>query len=1597
MKLPRDVRAVWGLESAYRESTGTRERVCINGLWRWQPAGDSRDRVPTEGWGYFKVPGSWPGITNYMQKDCQAVHRHPAWEDVDMGGITSAWYEREITVPAEWSGRRIVLRTDYLNSFAEVYLDGKKLGEMRFPAGEVDLTSACRPGGTHTLSMLVVAMPLKGVMLSYNDTASAREVRGSVARRGLCGDVYLVGEPRGPRIAGIKVDTSVRNWRVSFETTPEDLADGARYSLRARITDDRRQVAEFTGDAFSKGDLKEGRITLSESWKPEKLWDVHTPQNMYRVRLSLLDSDGNVLDVARPVRFGFRELWIDGRDFILNGKRIFLSSVPLDNAQVGAAWATYQGARETMERLQSFGINYLYTHNYGCEPGSHLSFEQILRAADDVGMLIGLSQPHFGHYDWSDPDAEKTNGYAEHARFYVRVAQNHPSVVFYPTSHNACGYSEDMNPEMIDGIHGERSSWAANNVRRALRAQAIVERMDPTRILYHHSSGNLGAMHTTNFYANFAPIQEMSDWFEHWATEGVKPVFTCEYSVPMPWDWTMYRGWYRGSRNFGSAVVPWEFCVAEWNAQFYGDAAYRISEEEKENLRWEAEQFRSGARWHRWDYPHAVGSRDFEERYPIYARYFTDNWRAFRTWGMSANSPWNHGHYWKLRDGVEEVRKELETDWANLQRPGFSADYIEDRYERVDLAYDRDDWVPTVAAEALIRNNLPLLAYIAGEPDRFTGKDHNFLPGQTAEKQLVVINNSRETVTCDCTWSLGLPRPVSGRERVTVPTGDQKRVPLSFDLPGGLAPGTYELTAKFTFDTGETQKDSFFIHVLPKPDGARPGARLALFDPVGETRELLDRLGVRYRAVRADADLSGYDCLIVGKQALTVRDPAPDIAGVRDGLKVLVFEQTGETLEKRFGFRVAKYGLRWMFKRVPDHPALDGLADEHLRDWRGEATLLPPRLDYELASEFNGAPTVRWAGILVTRLWRCGNRGNVASVLIEKPPCGDFLPVLDGGYSLQYSPLMEYREGGGMLLFCQVDVTGRTETDPAADRLARNLLDHVSNWQPGPRRKAVYVGEPAGQRQLESAGVEPVPYDPDKLTRDHALVVGRGAGKRLAGDASAIARWLKGGGKLLALGLDAQEAAAFLPIELRTKKAEYIAGHFKARGGNSPLSGIGPAEVHNPAPRELPLVSGGATAVGNGVLGVAEDMDVVFCQLEPYVVNPAMGAVTSFEITDADAVDGERCALVTLGPVTERGATLGQRVEGGEPGKTYTFAVFVKAIGAPVDAQLEVERAGSPWDRAGRTEMVTIPPGDWREIHTTFTVDKPYPRGWSAYLRCARPGARYMVDMYRLYEGEYVPGASPRASARNLVPNPSFESDDDSWSLYCPVKQHNLKRAYRRTSFLLSRLLANMGVAGTPPLLQRFSTPIGGDAGDPVVRNGDFSADVDENGIPDEWSISPASQKDECTRERTDGGWSQRLICPPADGDERTSVMLSQADVPVRKGQWYRISFKARAEDMGGERVALSVVNTGEWRTLIEYQYFQPAAEWDQFSFDVRPRETVEEGTRFQVWYGQGGGKLWLADVQMVPITDPTEGRWQEGFYLDVPEEWDDPYRFFRW
>jgi hypothetical protein len=191
-----------------------------------------------------------------------------------------------------------------------------------------------------------------------------------------------------------------------------------------------------------------------------------------------------------------------------------------------------------------------------------------------------------------------------------------------------------------------------------------------------------------------------------------------------------------------------------------------------------------------------------------------------------------------------------------------------------------------------------------------------------------------------------------------------------------------------------------------------------------------------------------------------------------------------------------------------------------------------------------------------------------------------------------------------MILFCQMDVTGRTEIDPAANTLTRNILQYVSDWKPEPVRAALYVGDTAGKRHLESSGFVIGNYAGEKLSPGQVLIVGPGGGGEIAKDKAAIAEWLKTGGSLLALGLDQHNADGLLPVLVAFKTTEYISAFFEPTGANSRLRGIGPADLHNRDPRNFALLASGVTTIGDGVIATANNTSITFCQLLPWQFDP---------------------------------------------------------------------------------------------------------------------------------------------------------------------------------------------------------------------------------------------------------------------------------------------------------------------------------------------------------------------------------------------------------
>ena len=87
---------------------------------------------------------------------------------------------------------------------------------------------------------------------------------------------------------------------------------------------------------------------------------------------------------------------------------------------------------------------------------------------------------------------------------------------------------------------------------------------------------------------------------------------------------------------------------------------------------------------------------------------------------------------------------------------------------------------------------------------------------------------------------------------------------------------------------------------------------------------------------------------------------------------------------------------------------------------------------------------------------------------------------------------------------------------------------------------------------------------------------------------------------MLGIGLDQGDVEGVLPFKISFKRAEHINASFDPPGFGTLLMGIAPGDVHNRDPREVPLVVGGASILGDGVLATADKLHIVFCQLSPW-------------------------------------------------------------------------------------------------------------------------------------------------------------------------------------------------------------------------------------------------------------------------------------------------------------------------------------------------------------------------------------------------------------
>jgi beta-galactosidase len=1160
--------SAWGKEPIEVQSDA-RGQICLNGLWQFVPMRDKAKTGPAEGWVDIHVPGSWKE-TGTLPGLATGPGKGPAFKDWGNGsGVSSAYYQRKITIPREWSGRAILVYLDRVSTDAIVTANGENCGTISWPSGEADLSKAVKAGSEAELRIQVVASSDDAPATTYLDAGRAVTTPSRLSSKGLIGDVFLRSRPPGAHVSDVFVQTSTRKKELRLTVELAGVPASESVQLTARILGaSGKEEKRFQGSAAVKAGTP-SRLEIAWTWADPRLWDLEQP-NLYTLRLKCQGS-GWSDEVAQT--FGFREFWVEGRRFLLNGTEIRLrpeSQVYMETRFAGSVELTDAHIDGCLHA--GFNIEECWPVNHD-ERGSVNFREQWAERADRKGfLLLGTALP-INEGRWDKADYREL--YRRKLDQDLRRYRNHPSIVIWSTNPNWLGNGLDQDPWHIGRSQEIPGAIEDFKTKRAAQAVAVIRDIDPTRPIINHAGANNGDFYNINCYLNFMPLQEREEWLSQWAQSGDMPIMCIEFGTP--WNFSFLRGRW----SFEGVTEP---LLTEYCAMYLGREAYALEPADyREAIR---RKYGGGQKFGDWINGETAieSSAAFQKMEAIFIR---NTYRAWRTWGMTGGMlPWDYGFGWDAY-GTERRRKHLPIQEQALHpfTPGMRGIVREKEAVTFCKPFQPEGMDLYPAGTALMEANGPTLAWISGSKASFTAKDHDFQAGRDMAKQVVLINDERAAREYSYSWSAELDgKRIAGESaKGRIDPAKTLFLPLGFHLPdlGGKAKAAGTIRLEATLGTKRHQ-DVFPFHVFAKPAAA--GAGVALYDPAGKSRALLQALGC---TVKDWSSRSGADVLVIGREALSGSGNRPlpfDLeALLGSGARVLILAQDPDWLRSSMGFRVCPYLSRKVFPVSAGHPVCQDLDETDLADWAGASTLVE-------AYPKTPVQDPRWRSPKYGFHW--GNQGVVTSAAIEKPHRSGWRPILECEFDLAYSPLLELDYGQGRLTLCTLDLEDHALQDPAALVLAGNLLRYCAATRPVVRAKrTILLGDEQDRKVLAALGVRCETAADLDSTVDLALI-----GRQASPQEAKVRELLARGGRAFFLPRSKAEPGFGLKLAERTS----FSGS-PAVPAWQECQGLGVSDLHVRSAVPAWLLEAGAETGAEGLLGVWRQGSGValFCQIDP--------------------------------------------------------------------------------------------------------------------------------------------------------------------------------------------------------------------------------------------------------------------------------------------------------------------------------------------------------------------------------------------------------------
>ncbi len=447
-------------------------RQCLNGIWKFHYAENIKTTVPDFFREEYDVSG-WDDIPVPAHIQMEGYDR-PAYlniqypwdgsEDLKPGEIPEIFnpvgsYVTFFTVPEEWSGQKVCINFDGVESGFALWINGKYAGysEDSFTESAFDITGYLKDGKNRLAVQVFKWTP-----------GSWFEDQDFFLFSGIFRDVYLYTVPK-VHVFDMKIrpllNSTYKKGTLEIELDMEKDGGSIKYAV------------SFVGKVILSKEIPvKKRTHIKEKIDSPELWSAEYP-NLYDITFTVKNEDNEVTEFIRE-KAGFRRFEIKDGLMKLNGKRIVFNGVNRHefSSEKGRV-PDHDAMLSDILFMKRNNINAVRTSHY---PDAHAFY----RLCDIYGIYMIAENNMETHGVWESFRIGKTdlNGvipgdndeYREmlldRVNSTYQRSKNHPAVLIWSCGNES--YSGSVIQDMADFfrnadpdrlVHYEGGDWDKDN------------------------------------------------------------------------------------------------------------------------------------------------------------------------------------------------------------------------------------------------------------------------------------------------------------------------------------------------------------------------------------------------------------------------------------------------------------------------------------------------------------------------------------------------------------------------------------------------------------------------------------------------------------------------------------------------------------------------------------------------------------------------------------------------------------------------------------------------------------------------------------------------------------------------------------------------------------------------------------------------------------------------------------------------------------------------------------------------------------------------------------------------------------------------------